>query len=288
MPTVGALLAAVERRLEVRLPRDEAKGEARLLVAHCTGIDRLTQRLRPELALDERVHTAALQLAAQRAAGAPMAYLVGSREFWGLPFSVGPGVLVPRPDSETLIEAALAHLPQNQTARILDLGTGSGCLLLAILHERPEAKGLGIDQSAEALAYAERNARALGLDGRATFRLGDWWDGVEGCFDLVLSNPPYIVRAVIDGLMPEVRDHEPRAALDGGTDGLDAYRRLFRGLAAHLAPGGLALFELGFDQGPTLLAMAAAHGFSGCSLRQDLTGHDRCLVIPGADAPTVI
>ncbi|MFW5834802.1 MAG: peptide chain release factor N(5)-glutamine methyltransferase, partial [Pseudomonadota bacterium] len=265
MTTLTRLLADLTARLGGRLDHQAARREARLLVAHATGLDRLRQAADPAAPIPPEACAQALDLAERRARGAPLAYLLGQREFFGLEFAVGPGVLVPRPDSEVLVEAALAHLPPDRPARIVDLGTGSGCLLLAVLAERPLAYGLGVDRSAAALGYARLNAHRLGLADRAGFVQGDWWQALGGRFDVVLANPPYIRSAEIDGLMPEVRDHEPREALDGGSDGLADYRRLLAGLPDHLADGGCALFEIGYDQGADLLALARAAGF--CRVR---------------------
>ncbi len=282
MTTVADLLDAVAARLHRHLPRPEARAEARLIVTHATGIDRLRQTTAPETAIDGAMAEAALDLAERRAGGAPLAYLLGRREFWGLAFAVGPGVLVPRPDSETLVEAALAQIPAARPATILDLGTGSGCLLLAVLSERPLAWGLGVDRSADALAYARQNAIDLGLAARAALVRGDWWQALAGRFDLVLANPPYVPSATVATLMPEVRDHEPHAALDGGADGLAAYRALLAGLGDRLASGGLALFEIGHDQGAATVDLARAHGFPRARLIADLAGRDRCLVLTAA------
>ena len=167
-----------------------------------------------------------------------MAYIAGRKEFWSLPFAVGPGVLVPRPETETLVECALEFFSDNDAPmRILDCGTGSGCLLLAILHERPNARGIGIDRSADALAYARRNARDLKLDGRCELIQGSWSDAPSEPFDLIVSNPPYIVATAISALEPEL-GFEPREALAAGESGLDAYRNLAPVVRARLAPGG--------------------------------------------------
>ena len=203
-----------------------------------------------------------------------MAYILGVREFWSLPIRVTPDVLVPRPESETLIEAALSHFAGRAPADIVDLGTGSGALLLAALVEWPEAMGLGIDRSEAALRVAADNAARLCFASRARFRRGDWLEGVRGRFDLVLCNPPYVP----DGapLMADVSGHEPHAALFGGADGLDPYRRLLPAVGGVLAPGGVALFEFGAGQERHLLALAAANGFAG-EIRADLAGRPRVL-----------
>lgn len=220
-------------------------------------------------------------LAARRMKREPMAYILGEREFWGLPFAVTPAVLVPRPDSETVIEAVLALMPdRGRPWRILDLGTGSGCLLLTLLHEYPVATGVGLDASPEALDVARRNARALGLVDRAILRPGDWrspgWvDGIGGPFDLVVSNPPYIESDAIDGLMPEVGRHEPRLALDGGGDGLDAYRAITAAGPGLLAVGGYLVVEGGEGQVPEIEGLFVQAGLSPAGRWKDLGGIER-------------
>lgn len=210
-----------------------------------------------------------------------MAYILGEREFWGLPFKVSRAVLVPRPDSETLIEAALA-LMADRTApwRIVDLGVGSGCLLLTLLREFPNARGLGMDASPEALAVAQVNATALGVAHRAELVLGDWrqpgWaDRLRGPFDLVVSNPPYIEAGAIDGLMPEVARFEPRIALDGGPDGLVAYRTIAAAAAKLVAPGGRLLVEIGQGQAPEISKIFASAGLAVEVAFKDLGGIQR-------------
>jgi len=278
-PTLGGLVDALTAVLAPTLG-GAAGSETRRLVQLATGADRTRLLLHPDAPVDPAAAARARALAARRAAGEPFAYLAGEREFHGLVFAIGPGVLVPRPESETMIDAALAHLPPARTARVLDLGTGSGCLLLAVLHARPNAFGLGVERSAEALAYAARNRADLGLADRCGLIRASWLDAVAGRFDLVLANPPYIPAGEIDALMTDVRDFEPRLALDGGDDGLAPHRLILAGLAERLAPGGLALFEIGHEQGPAALAAARAAGFAGAHLRRDLGDRDRCLAVP--------
>jgi release factor glutamine methyltransferase len=214
----------------------------------------------------------------------PMAYILGEREFWGLPFKVTPAVLVPRPDSETVIEAALALMPDRMRAwRILDLGLGSGCLLLTLLKEFANARGVGFDASVDALAVATENARALGVADRAALLKGDWripgWTEPLGApFDLVVSNPPYIEAAAIDGLMPEVSRFEPRLALDGGPDGLAAYRPIAAAGPRLVTGGGYLLVEGGEGQASGIAGILAASGLRPLTPVKDLGGIDR--VIP--------
>jgi release factor glutamine methyltransferase len=215
-------------------------------------------------------------LVARREAGEPVAYITGRRAFWTIELEVGPGALVPRPDTETLIEAAVEHFGRRSPRRILDLGTGPGTLLLAALAEWPQATGIGIDASAEALAYARRNAERLGLAARAELRPGDWTEGLSERFDLILCNPPYVEAAA--DLPRDVKDWEPAEALFAGRDGLDAYRRLAPRLRPLLAPGGLACVEIGAGQLAAASALFEAEGFT-LSSRNDLRNIPRCLLL---------
>lgn len=256
--------------------------EARLLLAHALG-------LTPESVIGDRtqlIDPARFDpLVTRRATGEPLAYILGYREFWSLRFAVSPATLVPRPESETLIEAARSALPQAR--RILDLGTGTGCLLIAALTEFPTAFGVGVDRSEAAVHLARDNAARLGVAGRASFACGDWDEALTGHFDLVLSNPPYVESAAIPRLMPEVARFEPRTALDGGPDGLDAYRRLLPALSDRLSPGGIAVLEIGAGQKDAVERLARAEGMTMCA-RADLAGIPRAVVlrnVPSRDQP---
>ena len=263
--TIDALNAAA-----VRIGGETPRLDAEVLLAHHFGCSRGELLLKPDRSFDPQAYE---KLVDRRASGEPVAHITGSREFWSLSLKVSPAVLIPRPDTETLVEVALklcAHPP----ARILDLGTGSGALLLAALSEWSTTTGLGVDASPTALAVAQENAQSTGLAGRASFQLGNWGEGLDERFDLILSNPPYI--AELEELSEEVRSHEPPSALFAGADGLDDYRRILPQLPGLLNPGGLAVLEIGHTQGPALLAMAAAHGFNA-SLHCDLAGRDRCV-----------
>jgi release factor glutamine methyltransferase len=250
--------------------------EARLLLLHALGL--------PRTALPDRSadidHATFAPLVARRVAREPLALITGRQGFWTLDLEVSPATLIPRADSETLIEAALAAFPDRSAVRrVLDLGTGTGCLLLAALSEFPGAWGLGVDLIPEAAALAARNARACGLEGRATVLCGNWGSALHGEFDLVLSNPPYIESSVIAGLMPEVVQHEPASALDGGPDGLAAYRKLIPVLPGLLAPGGVAILELGQGQAESAMGLADEMGFPGTTFRTDLSGIARAVVL---------
>lgn len=258
---------------------DGPRLEARLLLAHALHEAAGRLLLDPDRAVPTERYAALL---ARRAAREPLALIVGRREFWSLEFEVSAATLIPRADSETLIEAALAvHKKRDAVRRVLDLGTGTGCLLLAALSEFPAAWGLGIDRAEAACHLAARNAMRLGLGPRAAFLRADWTAPLAGRFDLVLCNPPYIPSPDIAGLMPEVARHEPRGALDGGADGFDAYVHLIPRLAALLASGGTAILELGIGQAPRLRAMAEAAGFA-VTVRADLAGIARALVLRAA------
>jgi release factor glutamine methyltransferase len=253
--------------------------EARILMAHVLGIDLAALLRRRSSAVTDAEQERLAELVARRAAHAPVALLLGHREFWSLDFIVTPDTLIPRPDSELIIEVAVGLHPDRKLGRILDLGTGTGCLLLAALTEFPGAWGLGIDRSLAAAMVAQRNMRRLGLSGRAAILVGGWTEAIDGRFDLLLCNPPYIQAADIAGLMPEVALHEPRLALDGGADGLDPYRVLFPDLHRRLAPGGTALFEFGAGQAAALLDLARQAALTIVEVRADLAGHPRVMIL---------
>lgn len=262
---IRAALAAAAQRLDP--VSTTARLDSELLMAHALGVSRNDLLLGH---LDDPVPAAFEVLVARRLTHEPIAYITGTRAFWTIELEVGPGVLVPRADSETLIEVAVAHFGERSPVRILDLGTGPGTLLLAALAQWPGATGLGIDASAEALAYARRNADRLGL--AATFAPGNWADGIGGSFDLILANPPYIGTA--ETLPAEVRDHEPAAALFAGPDGLDDYRRIVPELPRLLAPGGIAVLEIGSTQAEAVSALLRQHGLVSC-VTSDLRGLPR-------------
>jgi release factor glutamine methyltransferase len=255
---------------------DNPRLESRLLLAHALGCS--TEDLIRDLAA-KPVLSGFDALLARRAAHEPMAFILGWREFWSLRFRVSPATLIPRPDSETIVEAALALFPSPQSpSRVLDLGTGTGCLLLSVLRERPASFGVGIDISERAARLARQNACDLGLGSRAAFLCGDWGESVSGRFDLVLSNPPYIASAELAALMPDVAEHEPASALDGGRCGLAAYRAIIQTLPRLLTPAGAAVLELGIGQSDAVRAIAEAAGFQ-VETRPDLSGTVRAIIL---------
>lgn len=265
------LRAAADRLAAVS---DTPRLDAELLAAHALGIERGDMLLRLR---DLTVPGTADTLLDRRLAHEPVAYILGWRDFWTLRLSVAPGVLIPRPDSETLIEAAIDHFKGHEPPRrILDLGTGSGALLLAALAEWPDATGLGTDASPTALQIAQANAKQCGLNDRVRFAPGDWAGGLNERFDLILCNPPYIAEG--EALARDVTDHEPHAALFAGRDGLDAYRVLAGQIPALLAPGGAAMVEIGHDQGDSAATLFATAGLT-VAMRTDLGGRARCLVL---------
>lgn len=255
---------------------ESPRAEARLLLAHVLGLRRDQVVNAPPLRAEQAGAYAAL--VARRASREPLAYITGHKEFWSLDFCVGPGVLVPRPDTETLIEEAIRLYPgRDAPIRIADLGTGSGAILIAALKEFPNAAGIGFESSGQAFAYAVRNAQAL-MPGRAQIRHADWnAAAADGPFDLVFSNPPYIPVATIATLEADVRDHEPRAALDGGADGLAAYRALGGLLPGLLRSGGHGVLEIGMGQAGAMEPLFP--GLTALRIAPDLAGTPRALIL---------
>lgn len=277
--TIAAALDDAGRRLGAAGIED-ARREARLLLGHATGLEPAAIIGHPERRIAPEAARILAQAVSDRARRLPMARVTGRREFWSLAFRVTSATLDPRPDSETVVGAVLDHVGDRAAPHlVLDLGTGSGCLLLALLTELPNATGLGTDISWDALAVAAANAAALGLDARARFAAADWDRGLSGRFDIVVCNPPYVATGEIDRLAPEIARHEPRRALDGGADGLDAYRALAPSIAARLAPDGLAAIEIGAGQREAVEAILAAAGLAPGARVPDLSGIERCLVV---------
>lgn len=256
---------------------DTPRLDAELLMAEALHIDRDRLILAPP---DREVPKRFWDMVERRANGEPVAYITGRRAFWNIELHVGPGVLVPRPDSEVLIASALEHFEgTGGPSRILDLGTGPGTLLLAALDIWPQATGVGTDLSRRALSYAAANARRLGFDGRVRLRLGDWAEGISDRFDLILCNPPYVAEGA--DLGPGVREYEPDEALFAGEEGLDAYRALAPQLPALLEKGGLAAIEIGCDQAAAVTALLARDGLQA-DVAHDLAGRDRALLLTWA------
>ena len=251
---------------------DTARLDGELLMAHALGVERETLLLRH---LDDAKPNGFEALLFRRLSHEPLAYITGTRDFWTISLHVAPGVLIPRPDSETLIEAAVVHFGTAGPKSVLDLGTGSGALLLATLAEWPDAHGLGIDASPVALGIASDNADRLGMAHRAALRLGNWAEGVSDRFDLILCNPPYIETGA--DLPALVRDYEPAPALFAGADGLDDYRRIIPQLPALLAPGGMIAIEIGATQAESVSALFRASGLEP-EARRDLGSRDRAIV----------
>jgi release factor glutamine methyltransferase len=257
--------------------------DARLIVGHALGLDHAALTAASRRVLTTAEADALLALQARRLAREPVARILGRKEFWGLPFKLNGETLVPRPATETVVEAALAAIDdadrRSHALRIADLGTGSGALLLALLSELPSARGIGTDISASALGCARDNAAALGLAGRTAFVACDYASAVEGPIDLLVANPPYVARGDIAALPGEVRDFDPRRALDGGPDGLDGYRAIAADARRLLAPAGVLVLELGFGQLSAVTSLLPAAGLAPAAMRQDLAGVVRALVI---------
>jgi release factor glutamine methyltransferase len=281
----GAADIAAARRIVTA--RFEAAGiespalDARLLIGHAMSLDHTAIASSAARALDETERQAIAKLATRRLAGEPVARILGVKEFWGLPFALSPATLVPRPDTETVVEAALAAIGENrrhEALRIADLGTGTGAILLALLHELPNASGIGTDIDEEAVETARRNAEAFGLSARADFVIADFGAPLDATFDLVVSNPPYIASHEIASLQREVRDHDPRRALDGGADGLDAYRAIARTIPQYLSKDGMLVVEIGIRrQADVTSILAAGDVLEFSAIRHDLAEVARAL-----------
>jgi release factor glutamine methyltransferase len=263
---------------------DQPSIDANLMLQAAAGITRAEVLTDPYRELTPEQQATFDDYIAQRSRRRPISHILGRKGFWKIMLSVTPDVLTPRPDTESILDVVLPAFPEGMAFQMLDLGVGSGAILLAILAERPAAKGLGIDSSSEALAVAKENAANLDLNNRAAFLRGDWTAGLgDDQFDLVVSNPPYIPTADIDTLDPEVRDHEPRLALDGGPDGLDAYRLLAPEILRVLKPGGLFAVEIGHDQSAAVEALFKAAGAGQVRTTKDLGTRDR--VVTGFKNP---
>jgi release factor glutamine methyltransferase len=275
--TLVSLWTDVRRRLEAA-GVDTPVFDARLLVEAGAGVSRLDIVTDPRRPVSAEQRASVDALARRREAREPVSHILGRRQFWTLDLAVSSAVLTPRPETEILVEAALEVVAPDAPARVLDLGVGSGAILLAVLSERPNATGVGVDISPEALAIARANAEQLGITDRVELRRGDWGAGLEGGFEVVVSNPPYIPSDEITSLAPEVAHFEPRLALDGGVDGLDAYRRIILELPRLLAPGGRFGLEVGRGQAEAVSRLAKQAGLVVAQPRSDLAGVPRVVL----------
>lgn len=262
--------------------------DAFLLLEEVSGVSHADFLASPDRIADDETASAYLSLCERRAERIPLQHLTGRQVFMGIELAVRPGVLIPRWDTEVLVESVLSRINEHRenigakNCQILDLGCGSGCILISLvsaLKQEGPVRGIGVDLSQEALALADENARANGVSREISWRMSDWYDSVpERDFSVIVSNPPYIARDVIDTLEPEVADHEPRRALDGGEDGLDAYRTIVSSAPDHLADRGLLAVEIGSDQGAAVAELFAANGFRDAAVIQDLAGLDRVVI----------
>lgn len=279
---IGTLRRRLAARLDGALAAGRRQGtaalDARILLAHALGVEATGLALHDDEPVDAATEARSIALIERRIAGEPVARIVGRREFWGLEFEIGPDTLVPRPDTETVVEAALAFVDRagrrSEALELLDIGTGSGAILLALLSELPAASGTAIDRVSGALAIARQNALHLDLEKQVCFVVSDWATAVGGGFDLVLANPPYVETGAIASLQVEVADHDPHFALDGGADGLDAYRAILGDLGRLLAPFGRGFLEVGYGQAHAVAELGGNHGFSA-KFHCDLAGTER-------------
>lgn len=279
MPNLAETLGLAARRLR-KAGSETPELDARLLVAAALQVDRSFLLLQHQREVSDNELEKIEDFIQRREKHEPVSRILGTREFWSLSFGLNEATLDPRPDSETLIDAALALHPDRRVSlRILDLGTGTGCLLLALLSEFPKATGIGTDCAEGAIRQARANAENFGLNNRARFLCTNWAEGVDGPFDLVISNPPYIPSGDIPTLMPDVRDYDPRAALDGGPDGLMPYRLIAEMLPALLTPDGHAVLEVGTGQASDVQKIFSDAGSFAPLIRRDLSGVERCVIV---------
>lgn len=261
---------------------EQPRAAAEILLAHSLGVGRVDLYIQYDRPVEPRELGVFKELIQRRLQREPVAYIVGEKGFWSLDLKVTPDVLIPRPETEVLVEAALSIIPPATSPRpfeVLDLGTGSGAIVLALARERSGHRFYAVDNSQKALAVAQDNTRRYGLEAAVTFLLGDWFDAVgdrHGCFDLIVSNPPYISSPDLERLPLEVSQYEPREALDGGPDGLDAIRLIIERAAAHMSPGGWLLFEIGYDQRASVeTLLAASTSYADMAVIRDHSGFDR-------------
>jgi len=254
---------------------DSPRLDAELLLMRAWSVSRTDLIIRAAEIVPEAIKLAFDKLVQRRQEREPLAYILGEKEFWSRLFQVNADVLIPRPETELVVELALARLPTEGVLRVLDLGTGSGCILLSLLAEQGEATGVGVDASPDALEIAVENAVALGLAGRADFLLSDWFSAFDGQFDLIVSNPPYIALGEMAGLAPEVLKWEPMAALCAGPLGLEAYDSIAAGIGPYLAPGGRVLLETGPTQAGAVSRLFQAAGLQAVAVHRDMDGRER-------------
>jgi release factor glutamine methyltransferase len=280
MIPLGSSIGAARRKLAQMFREsgcDAPDTDARLIVGHVLSLDHTGLAANPNRVLTADEVQVISALAARRVVREPVARILGHKEFWGLRFALSAATLVPRPETETVVEAALAAIDKTSARRIADLGTGTGAILIAMLSELRSASGVGTDLDPAAIVTARENARELGYGARAHFTACDFGAALRGGFDLVLSNPPYVAYGGIETLAPEVRTHDPRRALDGGPDGLAAYRAIAADAVRLLAPGGVLVLEIGAGQEATVTALLAAQGLAIEPPRLDLAGIPRAI-----------
>lgn len=273
MNTLVSSWTSARKRLEAIKGVDTPTFEARLFVEAATGVSRMDILTDPHRQLTDEAVAKLDTMLTRREAREPASHILGYKDFWTLRLGVSSAVLTPRPETEVLVKTALEIMPPR--ARVLDLGTGSGAILLALLSERTDATGMGVDKSGEALVFARANGAALNLDNRIEWRQGDWADGLDGPFDLIVSNPPYIRTGTIQLLEPEVAKYEPHLALDGGPDGLDAYRAILGEMHRLLGPDGRWAVEVGQGQAEGVWALADQAGLRPGGVKDDLAGIGR-------------
>lgn len=273
---------AAQRRATARLAAagvEHPALEARILLAHALGREENFPLVAPQKILTEEQHKLLNNIINRRERHEPIAYILGKKEFWSLDFLVTRDTLIPRPDSETLVEAVLAEIKDRAfPLRWLEFGAGTGCLLISVLKELPDSTGVGVDISAGALNVARENARRLGVADRARFVQSDWGAALDGEFDVVISNPPYVRSGEVERLMPDVARYEPHLALSGGEDGLDAYRAIAEDAARLLAGGGLLALEIGIGQEEEVKEILRGEGMHAFRTAPDLAGTPRCVL----------
>jgi release factor glutamine methyltransferase len=283
----GAVAAVADWLVESGVGAQEAQDDARALLRAAAGLTRLDLALSPQVALTAEETQRLSDYARRRAAREPVSRILGERGFWTLDLAVAPDVLDPRADTETLVETVLAMVDDREAPlRILDLGSGSGAILCALLSELPHATGVAVDLSAPACAATRQNLARCGLSRRAYVLRGRWGSALAGVFDIIVSNPPYVRAGDMAALDPEVRLHDPALALDGGADGLDCYRDIIADLGRLLAPGGVAAFEVGHDQASGVGALLAARNLSVSRVARDAGGHERVVAARAEPRPS--